>query len=331
MHFLNHHDKATAMQSTPPLDIRAEVASALQARRPVIALASAPIAHTFPWPANLETLRLIEAAAQQEGATLAVVAVWRGRLTVGLDASQMESLVKGGGFVRTSRRDLAVAVVRGSCAATTVSASMYLARRAGIRLLATGAIGGATSRGADEHGHVWDISADLMELSHTPVAVVTAGARSVHNLVYTAEVLETFRVPVIGYGTDLFPIFYMRAGSYPVPTRADTPTEVAALLAAHWGMDGAGVVVANPTPAAVALSPDELLPALQMVEKQAVENRVARPDLSPFLMDRLNRLTRGKALSAYQAILVANIRLAAQVARELAAAESPVTGVARAP
>jgi pseudouridine-5'-phosphate glycosidase len=135
---------------------------------------------------------------------------------------------------------------------------MYLAWRAGIRLLATGAIGGANRAAEHDNSHVWDISADLVELSHTPVAVVSAGARSVHNLAYTAEVLETFRVPVVGYGTDSFPIFYMRAGSYPVPTRADKPAEVATLLAAHWGMDGAGVVVANPTPADAALSPDEL-------------------------------------------------------------------------
>jgi pseudouridylate synthase len=306
------------MQAPPPLDIRPETAAALKAGLPVVALTSGPIAHTLPWPSNLETVRLAEAAVKQEGGILAVVAVWRGRLTVGLDASEVEALAKGGSSLRATRRDLAMAVAGGRSAATTVSASMYLAWRAGIRLLATGAIGGAARDSVHANGHVWDISADLVELSHTPVAVVSAGARSVHNLAYTAEVLETFRVPVVGYGTDSFPIFYMRAGSYPVPARADTPAEAAAILAAHWGMDGAGIVLAQPTPVDVALSPDELIPALATVEKQAAENRVGVKHLSPFMMDRLNRLTRGKALRAYESILVANARLAAQVTRALA-------------
>ena len=310
------------MHSPPPIDVRPAVAAALEAGRPVVALVSSPIAHTLPWAANLETVRLAEAAARQEGATLAIMAVWRGRLTVGLEASQLEALARGASELRASRRDLATAVVGGRTAATTVSASMYLAWRAGIRLLATGAIGGAARRAAPGEGHVWDVSADLVELLHTPVAVVNAGARSVHNLTYTAEVLETFRVPVVGYATDSFPAFYMREGNCPVSARAGTPAEVAALLTAHWGMDGAGALVAQPTPADVALSPDELIPMLQVVEEQAGRDGVERKDLSPFLMDRLNRLTRGKAVLAYQAILVANTRLAAQIARELVATGS---------
>jgi pseudouridine-5'-phosphate glycosidase len=304
------------MQSSPSLDIHPEVTAALQEGRPVVALASAPIAHTLPWPANLDTVRLADEAVRSEGGTLAVVAVWRGRLTVGLDAGQVEALAKGGSSFRASRRDLATAVVRGSTAGTTVSASMYVARRAGIRLLATSAIGGAARDGASPQAHPWDISADLVELSHTPVAVVSAGARSVYNLAYTAEVLETFRVPLVGYGTDLFPTFYMRVGTCPASSRADTPGEVAALLAAHWAMDGAGVAVAQPTPDEVALTPDELLPALELVEDQLSKDCIPTKDLSPFLMDRLNRLTKGKALRAYQAIMVANARLAARIARE---------------
>jgi pseudouridine-5'-phosphate glycosidase len=265
----------------------------------------------------LETVRLAEAAARQEGATLAVVGVWQGRLTVGLGAGEVEALARGHISMRATRRDLATAVAGGKTAATTVSASMYLAQRAGIPLLTTGAIGGAARHPLYGEQNIWDISADLVELLHTPVAVVSAGARNAHNLAFTAEVLETFRVPVIGYGTDSFPIFYMRAGNHPIPARADTPSEVAALLAAHWGMDGAGVLVAQPTPAEVALSPDELVPALQSVEKQARDDLIGMVDLSPYLMDRLNRLTRGKALRAYQTILVANTRLAAQIAHAL--------------
>ena len=305
------------MHSPPPLDVRPEITAALQSKRPVVAMATGPIAHTLPWPANLETVRQADAAVQAEGAVLAPVGVWRGRLTVGLDLTEVEALARGGSAKRASRRDLVTAVVGGLTAATTVSASMYLAWRAGIRLLATAAIGGAARQTINGVPHVWDISADLVELLQTPVAVVNAGARNVHNLIYTAEVLETFRVPVIGYGTDSFPTFYMRVGNYPVPARANTPAEVAALLTAHWGMHGAGVVIAQQTPVDAALSPDELIPGLEDVEKQAADHHVRRADLSPFLMDRLNRLTRGKALRAYQAIFIANARLAAQVAREV--------------
>jgi pseudouridine-5'-phosphate glycosidase len=139
----------------------------------------------------------------------------------------------------------------------------------------------------------------------------------VHHLARTAEILETFSVPVIGYGTDTFPTFYLRAGTYPVPARADSPSQLAKMLAVHWEMDGAGVVVAQPTPPEAALSPDILVPALQWVENQAASDMVGRRDLSPILMDKLNRLTGGKAVQAYQTILVANTRLAAQTAREL--------------
>ena len=230
------------MQASPSLDVRAEVAAALQAGRPVVAMVSGPIAHTLPWPGNIEAFRQADAAVRQEGGVLAVAAVWRGRLTVGLEAAEVEMLARGASTLRASRRDLATAVVRGMTAATSVSASMYLAMRAGIRLLATGSIGGAARPGGDGEGHVWDISADLMELFQTPVAVVNAGARSVHNLAYTDEVLQTFRVPVLGYQTSSFPTFYMRAGRHPATGRADTPAEVAAFLTAHWGMQGGGVV-----------------------------------------------------------------------------------------
>jgi pseudouridine-5'-phosphate glycosidase len=301
---------------SPVVDVRADVASAIAAQQPVVAMVTGPLAHTLPWPTNVETVRLAQAAVRQEGAVLALVAVWKGRLTAGLESGEIDALLRGGSTLRASRRDLAAVVATAKTAATTVSASMYIAWRAGIRLLATGAIGGVAHE-VKEDGHAWDISADMMELANTPVAVISAGARSVHSLAYTAEVLETFRVPVVGYETDSFPTFYMRAGSYPVPARANTPAEVATLLAAHWNMDGAGAMVVQATPAGAALSPDELIPALQAVEKQAADNRVSRRELSPFLMDRLNRLTGGKALRAYQAIVVANARLAAQVAREL--------------
>jgi pseudouridine-5'-phosphate glycosidase len=309
------------MFPSPPLDVRPEVAAALQAGQPVVGFVSAPIAHSLPWPANLEAVRESALAVRQEQATLAVVAVWQGRLTVGLAAHEVEALARGASSLRASRRDLTTAVVRGHTAATTVAASLYLACRAGIRLLVSGAIGGARVARREEEP-TGGISADLVELSRTPVAVVTAGARSVLNLTRTAEVLESYSVPVIGYGTDLFPTFYLHVGGHSATVRVDKPAEASALLATHWGMGGMGIVVAQPTPAEVALSPDELHSALLEVEEQAQKAAVRSKDLPPSLMTRLNRLTGGKALRAYQATLVANARLAAQIGRELAGTES---------
>jgi pseudouridine-5'-phosphate glycosidase len=304
----------------PPnlFDVRPDVAAAIQARKPVVALISTPIAHTLPWPVNLQTVQMAEDAARQEGAILALIAVWRGRLAVGLDSTQVETLARGDNIASANRRELPAVIHKKGTAATTVSASMYIAWRMGLRLLATGAIGGAANPSPNvSEGPFWDVSADLVELQHTPVAVVSAGARTVHHVGYTAEVLETFRVPVVGYQTDNFPTFYMRGGTYPTSARADSPAEVADLLSTHWALDGAGLVIAQPTPADVALTPDELVPALQTVEKQASEVHTPRRDLSRTLMQRLNRLTQGKALRAYQAILVANARLAAQVAVQM--------------
>jgi pseudouridine-5'-phosphate glycosidase len=302
----------------PLFDVRPDIAAAIQAKKPVVALVSAPLAHTLPWPVNLQTVQMAEDAVKQEGALLAVLAVWHGRLAVGLDAAQTEVLARGENTSSANRRELLTVVHKKGTAAITVSAGMYIAWKAGIRLLATGAIGSAINH-ATEPGETphWDVSADLVELQQTPVAVVSAGARTVHHLGYTAEVLETFRVPVVGYQTDSFPTFYLRGGPHPISARADSPAEVAELLTTHWLLDGAGLVVAQQTPADVALSPDELVPALRSVETTAAEKRTPRRDLSRVLMQRLNRLTQGKALHAYQTILVANARLAAQVASHL--------------
>jgi pseudouridine-5'-phosphate glycosidase len=298
------------------LDIRPAVAAALAANKPVVAMASSPLSHTLPWPANLETVKAADEAVIREGAVLAVIAVWKGRLTVGLEPHEVELLTHEKNVFRAGRRDLATVVLGRMDAGTTVSATMYIAQRAGIRLLATGAIGTARAVVGDE-SRVWDISSDLVELSRTPVAVVSSGARIISELNYAAEVLDTFRVPVVGYRTDKFPTFYMTIGSEPVSCRVNTVAEAAKFLQIHWSIDGAGVVLAQPTPSDVAISPDVLLPALRSVEEQANKDSVERKYLSTFQMDKLNRLTWGKALRAYQGIVVANSRLAAQVAREL--------------
>ena len=305
-----------AMHASVTLDIRPAIAAALAANQPVVGMVSSPLSHTFPWPTNRETVRAANEAVRQEGAVLAVISIFKGRLTVGLEAEELEEFSRNNPRHRASRRDLAVAILGGFNAGTTVSASMYIAAKAGIRVLATGSIGTARPF-SSTNPREWDVSSDLVELSQTPVAVVSAGARSVSQSTYTTDVLETFRVPVLGYRTDSFPTFYMTVGSASVSHRVNSPRETAEFLKMHWSVDGAGVVVGQMTPDEVAIAPDILIPALRSVEESAEKDQVARKDLSPFLMDKLNRLTWGKALQAYQAIMVANARLGAKIAREM--------------
>jgi pseudouridine-5'-phosphate glycosidase len=301
------------MTPSSSLDIRPDVAAAVAAGRPVVGLVTAPLALSLPWPSGLDAARAAEAAVRQEGAVPAFLAVCAGRLAVGLEAAEIEALARGHGVHKASRRDLAAAVTLGRTAGTTVAAGMYLAHRAGIRLLATGSIGGAHTGGEQ----AWDVSADLLELSRMPVAVVCAGARSILDLGRTVEMLESYSVPVIGYQTDRFPAFYVRHGRPRVAARVDDPGTAAALLATHWALDGAGVVLAQPAPESVALDPNEFAHGLLELEQQAAQDAPGgHPPASPTA--RLARLTQGKTLRAYQAIFVANARLAAQVARRLA-------------
>jgi len=308
------------MASSSLLDVRSEVAAALAAGRPVVALESTVIAHGMPWPVNLETARAAEAAIRREGAVPATVAVWQGRPTIGLSQAEMETLAREADVLKASRRDLAVAVAQGRTAATTVAATMLVAHQAGIRLFATGGIGGA-HRGP---AHVWDISADLLELARTPVAVVCAGAKSILDIPRTLEVLETHGVPVLGYRTDQFPAFFMPSSNEPVSARVDSAEQAAAVLAAHWGLGGAGVVLAQPVAASAALEAGELDDALKRAENHATQAGVRGPALTPFLLSRLAEITQGKTLQANQALLVANAGLAAQVARHLLAADRSV-------
>jgi pseudouridine-5'-phosphate glycosidase len=279
----------------------------------VVALESTLIAHGLPRPLNLETARQAEAAVRQEGAVPATIAVWHGVPTVGLSDAEIEELARAEGILKAGTRDLAAAVALRQTGATTVSATMRLAHLAGIRLFATGGIGGV-HRGAAES---WDVSADLTELGRTPVAVVCAGAKSILDVRRTLEVLETQGVPVVGYGTDVFPAFYVCSSGEPVAVRVDAPAQAADLLAVHWSLGLGGVVLAQPVPAEAALSPDECAGALAEAERQADERSVRGPALTPFLLARLAEITQGKTLRANQALVVANARLAARVARAL--------------
>jgi len=297
------------------LDIRPEPAEALRGQRPVVALESTLIAHGLPWPTNLETARAAEAAVRAEGAVPATVAVWKGRPTIGLTEAELEYLAlpaaKRSEVRKAGRRDLAAAIADGATAATTVSGTMFLACKVGIRVFATGGIGGVHPA-AD--GNPFDISADLTELARTPVAVVCAGAKSILDLASTLEVLETCSVPVVGFGTSEFPAFYLHGSGLAVSSRVDSPEQAARLLRAHWALDGAGVVIAQPLPVAEALDPQEFAHALADAERQAAEARVRGPERTPFLLARLAELTGGRTLRANQTLIVANARLAARIA-----------------
>jgi pseudouridylate synthase len=290
-----------------------EVRAALTAGRPVVALESTLISHGLPWPANLDTARQAERVVREAGAVPATIAVRQGRPTVGLSPSQLDELAQAKDVLKASRRDLATAVSQGRTAATTVAGTMYLAHRAGIQVFATGGIGGA-HRGA---GQSFDVSADLVELSRTPVLVVCAGAKSILDLPRTLEVLETLGVPVIGYGTGSFPAFYVRDSGLPVSAQVDDAPAAARFFTAHVQMGGAGAVLAQPVCEDVALPPEEMEAALGRAEAEAAIQGVRGGALTPFLLSRLATLTAGRSLRANQALIVANARLAAQVAIEL--------------
>lgn len=297
--------------------IRPDVSAALQARRPVVALESTLIAHGLPWPTNLETARAAEAAVRAEGAIPATIAIWEGRPVIGLEAAQLEQLAQQADVRKASSRDLAAAIVQKAFAATTVAATMLLAHRAGLRIFATGGIGGVHPGLAAG----FDISADVLELARTPVAVVCAGAKGILDLAATLEMLETMSVPVVGYGTEEFPAFLLASSGLPVSARVDSPQEAAALLQTHWYLGGAGVVLAQPLPHEAALEPDEFHRALVRAESQARAEGIRGPALTPFLLARLAELTEGRTLRANQALIAANARLAARVAIAFAVGE----------
>lgn len=294
----------------PELVVSDEVSAAVRTGRPVVALESTLIAHGLPWPTNLDVALESEAAVRAEGAVPATVAVWHGVPTVGLTASQIGQLAQSTGVLKASRRDLGVAVGLRKLAATTVSATMALAHLAGVRVFATGGIGGAHRPPAPE----WDVSADLTELARTPVLAVCAGAKSILDLPRTLEILETLGVPVLGYRTNVFPQFYTAGGSLHVSARVDSPAEAAAAFAAHVALGGGGAVLANPLPDADAVPADEFAAALRVAEVDAERDGVTGAKLTPYLLARLAELTGGRTLRANRTLIVGNARLAAQVA-----------------
>ncbi|HLZ22901.1 MAG TPA: pseudouridine-5'-phosphate glycosidase [Ktedonobacterales bacterium] len=298
------------------LRLAGEVREALATGRPVVALESTVIAHGLPRPANVEVARAMEAEIREGGAVPATVALLDGRIVIGLSDAEIERLGNTEGVLKASRRDLAPALARKAIAATTVAGTLACAALAGIRVFATGGIGGV-HRGAPSS---FDISADLLELSRTPVVTVCAGAKAILDLPLTLEYLETYGVPVIGYGTDELPAFYSRASGLRVPHRADTPEDVAAIAAAQWGSDlGGGLLVTCPIPEEYALPYAAVETAIEAALAEANEQQISGANLTPFLLARVAALTEGKSITANRALLLNNAAVAARIAVALAA------------
>jgi pseudouridylate synthase len=293
-----------------------EVADALSTGGPVVALESTIITHGMPYPANLETALAVEAVVRENGAVPATIAVIDGKLRAGLERDELEALAQAKGVVKASGRDLAVAMVRKASAGTTVSATMLLADLAGIDIFATGGVGGV-HRGAEQ---TFDISADLTELGRTKTAVVCAGVKSILDIAKTLEYLETQRVPVIAYGTDAFPAFFTRDSGYKADHRLDTPEDIASAMHLHHQLGtGTGLLIANPIPEAFALTPDFIDGTIADAVREAEERGIGRKELTPFLLARINELSKGESLKANIALVKNNAALAARMAVAYAA------------
>ncbi len=296
----------------PYLDLSPEVAAALAAGKPVVALESTIISHGMPYPQNVETALRVEATIRENGAVPATIAVIGGRLKAGLTAEQIEYLGKKGREVtKASRRDLPVLVARKADGATTVTTTMIIAAMAGIKVFATGGIGGV-HRGAET---TMDISADLEELAQTPVMVICAGAKSILDLGLTLEYLETKGVPVIGYGTEELPAFYTRRSGFKVDYRLDTPEELAAAFRAKLEMGlGGGMLVTNPIPEEYSMDPGRINAAIDQAIAECNEKGIKGKDTTPFLLARIKDITGGDSLASNIQLVLNNARLAARTA-----------------
>ncbi|MCI6256953.1 pseudouridine-5'-phosphate glycosidase [Pseudoflavonifractor sp. HCP28S3_F10] len=299
------------------LDVAPEVAEAVAAGKPVVALESTIISHGMPYPQNVETALKVEEIIRENGAVPATIAVIGGRLKAGLSKDEIEYLGrKGHEVTKASRRDLAVLVSRKADGATTVTTTMIIAHMAGIQVFATGGIGGV-HRGAET---TMDISADLEELSHTPVMVVCAGAKSILDLGLTLEYLETHGVPVIGYGTEELPAFYTRKSGFGVDYRMDSPEELAAAFHVSREMDfPAGMLVTNPIPEEYSMDPDVINKAINDAVEEAKALGIHGKETTPFLLAKIKDITGGDSLSSNIQLVFNNARLAARTACALSA------------
>lgn len=297
------------------MDITPEIDLAVRTGKPVVALESTILSHGMPYPENLAFAREVEKIIRAEGAVPATMAIIDGRLKAGLTDEELERMCRADGVVKASRRDLPIVVANKMTAATTVATTMILANMAGVHVFATGGIGGVHRGGEDS----MDISADLQELAHTPVAVVCAGAKMILDIGRTLEYLETMGVPVLGLGTDDFPAFYCRKSGFGVDFNAKTPEDVAAIAKVKWdmGLEG-GMLIGNPVPEAYAMDFDEMSAVIDKAMAQAEEAGVKGKNITPFLLAHIVELTGGDSLKTNIQLAYNNARAAAKIAVALA-------------
>lgn len=297
------------------LDIKPEVAAALKAGKPVVALESTIISHGMPYPRNVDTALQVEEIIRDKGAIPATIAILQGKLKVGLSRDEIEYLGQSQTIAKASRRDIPFLVARQADGATTVASTMIIAALAGIKVFATGGIGGV-HRGAQQ---TFDISADLQELAHTNVAVVCAGAKSILDIGLTLEYLETHGVPVVGFGTEEMPAFYTRKSGFGVDYRVDSAAELAAAIQAKWdlGLQG-GIVVANPITEEYQMDYALITRAIEDAVAEAEAQGIAGKETTPFLLAKVKEITKGDSLEANIQLVYNNARVAAQLALELA-------------
>lgn len=296
----------------PHIQLSPEISRALDIGAPIVALESTVITHGLPRPQNLQLARDMEKQVRDHGATPATIALLDGKIRIGLSDEELVQLSESDSTLKVSHRDFAAAIVKKADGGATVAGTMFAANMAGIKVFATGGIGGVHKESP------FDISTDLRSLAEIPTIVVCAGAKAILDLPATLEVLETMGVPVVGYRTDEFPAFYSRKSGLNVSARLDSPKEIADFAKAHWelGMKS-GILVANPIPEAESIPTSEMEPIIAKASAEAVAQGIHGQALTPFLLSRIGELTKGKSLKANLALLLNNARLAAEIAREI--------------
>lgn len=294
------------------LIIAEEVKDALNEGRPVVALESTVISHGLPYPENAHIARTMQAEIRKYGAIPATTAILNGQILVGITDDQIEYLATASNIRKLSRRDFAIAVGLKQDAATTVAGTMIIAKQAGIKVFATGGIGGV------HRGHPFDVSADLIELGRSAVTVVCAGAKSILDLPLTLEVLETQGVPVLAYGSDTFPSFYTRDSGLPIDQRVDTPEQAASIIQANLDLGlGNGILIGVPVPEEFALDNDEMEVVIEQAVRDADEQGIQGKAVTPFILGRIGAITDGKSKVTNVALLQNNAKVAAQIAHAL--------------
>lgn len=293
--------------------ISGEITRALNLSIPIVALESTVITHGLPRPQNLSLARDMEETVREEGATPATIGVLQGKIRIGMSRLELEELSNERGPIKISQRDLATALVQGKSGGTTVAGTMFVAQAAGIKVFATGGIGGVHKEAR------FDISTDLYALASIPMIVVCAGAKAILDLPSTLEYLETMSVPVVGYQTNEFPAFYSRESGLKTSLKIDTPEEIVRLAQTHWniGMKSA-ILVTQPIPKGDAIPKAEVDKWIEQASVEAIEKKKRSQELTPFLLQRISELSGGRSLSANLSLLLNNARLAAEISKVLA-------------